>query len=247
MYLLYVDESGNPDGKEDKYFVLGGISMYERRPYFLNDEVNKIEREFFPTATVGSIEFHAQAIVSHSDEPWRSLPAPKRLQILERLCGIINDHDVTLFGVAVERAIVAEPVRLAFEELCLRFDIFLSRREQQEGKKNCGLTVFDESRYESRLQTLLSEYRSIGTKHGKLRNFADVPFFADSRSTRLLQLADLVAYSIYRRYEREDNKFLTKIISKFSSEDGAIHGLLHWTKDRSSCLCPACLTKKLAT
>ena len=65
MYLLYVDESGNPDGKEDKYFVLGGISMYERRPYFLNDEVNKIEREFFPTATVGSINLtHKQSCLT---------------------------------------------------------------------------------------------------------------------------------------------------------------------------------------
>jgi len=27
MYLLYVDESGNPDGAEDRYFILGGIAV----------------------------------------------------------------------------------------------------------------------------------------------------------------------------------------------------------------------------
>ncbi len=246
MYLLYVDESGNPDGKEDKYFVLGGIAMYERRPYFLNDEVNKVETEFFPTVSPGSIEFHAQAIVSHAQEPWKSLPSAKRWQIMERLCSIISSSEVTLFGIAIEREIVDDPVALAFEEICKRFDKFLSSKEVVEHKKNCGLTIFDESRYESRLQTLLTEYRSMGTRFGKLRNFADVPFFADSKSTRLLQLADLVAYSVYRRYERADTRWLDKIVGKFLTEDGAIHGLLHWTKNRSACLCQACLTRKVA-
>jgi hypothetical protein len=248
MYLLYVDESGNPDGKEDKYFVLGGIALYERRPYFLNDEVNKLEAEFFPDLPPGSIEFHAQAIMSHSEEPWKSLPSTKRWAILERLCQIITNNEVTLFGVAIEREIVDDPVTLAFEEISNRFDRFLTRKETVEGKMNRGLAIFDKSRYESRLQTLLTEYRSTGTRFGgKLRNFADVPLFADSKSTRLLQLADLVAYSVYRRYERADTKLLDKIVGRFLTEDGAIHGILHWTKNRSACLCPACLTRKVVT
>ena len=48
MYLLYVDESGNPDGAEDKYFVLGGIAMEEQRPYWLSERINDIEEKYFP-------------------------------------------------------------------------------------------------------------------------------------------------------------------------------------------------------
>jgi hypothetical protein len=241
MFLLYVDESGNPDGQQDRYFVLGGIAMFERIPYFMNQAVNELEAQFFPN---NPVEFHAQAIVAHAEEPWKSLPAEKRFAILNDLCEIITRHDVVLFAVALERSTTAEPITRAFEELCTRFDLFLER-QHSAGNQQRGLIIFDETRYESRLQTLLGEYRNTGTRHRRLRNFADVPFFADSKSTRLLQLADFVAYSVFRRYERADTRWLDKIISKCDSADGRIHGLVHLTSNYSVCPCPACLTRRI--
>lgn len=241
MHLLYVDESGNPDSQQDRYFVLGGIAMFERIPYFLNEAVNRLETQFFPA---NPVEFHAQSIVSHAEEPWKSLPAEKRLAILNGLCEIITTHQVVLFAVALERSTTAEPVTRAFEELCSRFDLFLARLHSA-GDQQRGLIIFDETRYESRLQMLLGEYRSSGTRHRRLRNFADVPFFTDSKSTRLLQLADFIAYSVFRRYERADTRWLDKIISKFDTADGTIHGLVHLTSNYSVCPCPACLTRRI--
>ena len=63
MYLMYADESGNPDGQQDRFFVLGGIAMFERIPYFINGAVNKLQNDFFPD---GFVEFHAQAIMAHA-------------------------------------------------------------------------------------------------------------------------------------------------------------------------------------
>lgn len=245
MYLLYVDESGNPDGAEDKYFVLGGIAMEEQRPYWLNEQINKLESKFFPDG--GNVEFHAQSITAHAEEPWHSMEDKKRKAILEELCEIISEsgHQVALFGVAIEKTTYRESVGRAFEEICNRFDLFLKRLYAQ-GNTQRGLIIFDESRYEARLQTLLSHYRDTGTRFGKVKNFADVPFFADSKSTRLLQLADLVAYAIFRRYERSQTWLLDKLIGKFDTERGVIHGLVHLSRDRSTCTCPSCLTRRLA-
>lgn len=245
MYLLYVDESGNPDGAEDKYFVLGGIAMEEQRPYWLSERVNEIEAKYFPAG--GKVEFHAQAITAHVEEPWRSLPNNKRTSILEDLCGVISSsgQQVVLFGVAVDKSTNKEPVARAFEEICNRFDLFLKRLYAQ-GKTQRGLIIFDETRYEARLQTLLGHYRDTGTRFGKVKNFADVPFFADSKSTRLLQMADLVAYSIFRRYERSQTWLLDKIVGKFDAEDGVIHGLVHLSMDHFSCTCPSCLSRRLS-
>lgn len=217
--------------------------MFETRVYWLNEAVDKLESQFFPPGT--HIEFHAQAILSHKDEPWHSLTSQARSEIFDGLCKIISDNNVVLFGVALERATTKEPITRAFEELCNRFDLFLKRLHAQ-GNTQRGLIIFDESRYESRLQTLLSEYRSSGTRFGKLSNFADVPFFADSKSTRLLQLADLVAYSVFRRYERSDTRLIDRIAAKFDSEDNVLHGLVHLTTNRTNCTCPACLTRRLA-
>ncbi len=241
MYLLYVDESGNPDGQENKYFVLGGIAVFEREIYWINEKVNKVAADHFPSA---DIEFHAQAIASHRDEPWHSMPTVQRNGIIDQLCQTICDHRVVLFGIALEKSLAQDPVSRSFEELCNRFDLFLKRLHAR-GDTQRGLIIFDETRYESRLQTLLAEYRSSGTRFGTLRNFADVPFFASSKATRLLQLADLVAYAIYRRYERGDTRLIDKIISKFDTEENVIHGLVHLTSAGRSCTCPACLTRRL--
>jgi hypothetical protein len=244
MYLLYVDESGNPEGTQDRYFVLGGVAMFERKVYWVNDAVDRLQDQIFPGLNV---EFHAQAIVSHHEEPWHSLPSSDRSKTLQNLCSIIStDNDVCLFAVAVERATTTEPVARAFEEMCNRFDLFLKRLHAQ-GNTQRGLIIFDESRYESRLQTLLTGYRRTGTRFGRVHNFADVPFFADSRSTRLLQLADLVAYAVYRRYERFNTWLLDQIINRFDSEGDVIHGLVHLTSNRSSCTCPACMSRRVAT
>lgn len=201
MYLLYVDESGNPDGKDDKHFVLGGIAVFERQAYWTISAVDALQETLFPGAQV---EFHAQAITAHKEEPWHSLPSERRTEALQELCQIISGaRAAVLFGIAVERTLTTEPFAMAFEELCNRFDLFLKRLYAQ-GNKQRGLIIFDETRYESRIQALLSDYRRTGTRFGKVHNFADVPFCADSRSTRLLQLADLVAYAVFRRYERSN-------------------------------------------
>jgi hypothetical protein len=244
MYLLYADESGNSDGDQDKYFVLGGIAMHEQRPYWLNDEVNQLESSFFKGGE--KVEFHAQAISAHAEEPWHSLDGKARTAILEGLCRIVagTREKVVLFGVAVEKALYENPAERAFEELANRFDLFL-RRLHAQGDTHRGLIIFDESRYEWTIQQLLSAYRDSGTRWGKIKSFADVPFFADSKSTRLLQLADLVAYSIFRRYERSNTWLLDKLIGKFDVEDGVIHGLVHLARDRQTCTCPACLSRRL--
>jgi hypothetical protein len=149
-----------------------------------------------------------------------------------------------LFGIALEKDITNDPVGRAFEEICNRCDLF-PRRLHAQGDTQRALIIFDESRYEASLQTLLAEYRSLGTRYGgTFKNFADVPFFANSKATRLLQLADLVAYAVFRRYERGDTRLLDKIISKFDTEDGVIHGLVHITRSSATCTCPACLTRR---
>nr|WP_232827905.1 DUF3800 domain-containing protein [Marinomonas shanghaiensis] len=64
-----------------------------------------------------------------------------------------------------------------------------------------------------------------GHEWGKLRNMADVPVFIDSHATRLIQLADLVAYAIFRKYEKQDNQFFDLIENKFDYFGGVQHGL----------------------
>ncbi len=243
MYLLYVDESGDPANIDERHFCLGGVAVFERQAYWLNEALDKLQEQYFPGQYV---EFHARSIVSHDEPPWTTIPSRVRRQIMEDLCRLIADshQTVALFGVALEKGprSGSDPVGRAFEEICNRFDLFLKRLHAQ-GDTQRGLIVFDESRYETRLQTLLGEYRRSGTRFGRVRNFADVPFFADSRATRLLQIADLVAYAIFRRYERGDTQYLDRIVTRFDSENDVLHGLVHLSTN-DLCVCPACATRR---
>ena len=76
-----------------------------------------------------------------------------------------------------------------------------------------------------------------------MTNLADVPFFVDSKVTRGIQYADLVAYAMWRKYERGDSDFFDVIADWFDSEGGVVHGLHHYRNRDEPCDCPACLSR----
>jgi len=46
VYLLYLDESGNPESPEDTHFVVGGLAVFERVTYWLNRAVEDVQARF---------------------------------------------------------------------------------------------------------------------------------------------------------------------------------------------------------
>ena len=62
LYLLYLDESGNPDDPTDRHFVLAGAAVHERQTYWLSRDMEEIQARYFPG--VQPITFHASEIRS---------------------------------------------------------------------------------------------------------------------------------------------------------------------------------------
>lgn len=61
---------------------------------------------------------------------------------------------------------------------------------------------------------------------GKLRNFAEVPLFLDSKASRLIQLSDIVAYWIYRYYQSHDSRGFELIKPFIHGFQGGTQGLI---------------------
>ena len=135
-------------------------------------------------------------------------------------------------------------MEIAFEDLCSRFDIYLNRIYHETKVSHKGLIVFDKSIYEGSLQKLSMEFRQLGTRWREVRNIREVPFFVDSKASRLIQLADHVAYSVFRRYNAGDLTYFNCIENRFDNYQGIIHGLAHKQSYNPACTCPACLTRK---
>lgn len=108
------------------------------------------------------------------------------------------------------------------------FDYFLIRLHKNDDPQR-GIIILDKSTYETTIQNLASDFRTIGHSWGVLRNLAEVPLFLDSKASRLIQLADLIAYSIFRAYEMNDPQFFEIIAPRIDKEGGNLHGLFQKT------------------
>ena len=163
---------------------------------------------------------------------WRAVPLADRIQAMkDALDALAQSHiSTSVFGVAIRKAAIspADPVDYAFEELTIRFDEFL-KRLYKSGNKQRGLFIFDKSAREIAIQRLAMNFKQVGHNSGKTRNMAEVPVFVDSRASRLVQLADLVAYAIFRNYERQDSQFFDVFKHRFDEVGGVVHGLYHKT------------------
>jgi hypothetical protein len=71
---------------------------------------------------------------------------------------------------------------------------------------------------------LAIDFKTIGHTWGVLKNLAEVPLFLDSTASRLVQLADIIAYSLYRKFEKNDERFSSIIEGRFDQYAGVMHG-----------------------
>lgn len=230
MYLLYADESGSIGDPTERHFVLAGLSVFEREPHLLEQELNQIASRF-DANDPHSVELHGSPMRAGKGR-WRHHPKPDREKaILDALAiGICKRHpgQVRLFAAVLNKQNHAgqDVAQVAFEQLSSRFDQFLGRLHQK-GNTQRGLILFDKSSTETRIQTLAREFKISGHTFGRTRNYAEVPVFIDSKASRLIQLADLVAYAIFRRFEFNDTRFYDLIADCFDSDGGVMHGLYY--------------------
>ena len=233
MYLLYLDEAGTVNKQDERYFILAGIAVFERQTHWLQTELDAFTQKL-GHSDPNEVELHGSVILAGRN-PWRWIPRDRRRAIIRDALrlphNLVGDH-WRLFGVAIEKRALSprDPVEYAFEQLCNRFDLFLRRLYHQRNPQR-GLIILDNAgnaQQEIRLQSLATEFKTIGHTWGVTRNLADVPLFVDSRATRLIQYADLVAYAMWRKFEKGDDEFFNEIADKFDSEGGVVHGLHHY-------------------
>ena len=243
MYVLYLDDAGSVVNRQDRHFVLAGIAVFERQVHWLQDELERLAAGL-GHPDPGNLELHANQIFAGRGW-WRSMRSrdERRAVIKQGLAVARSLHPLQwrLFGVAIDRQALSpeDPVEYAFEQLCNRFDRFLNRLHHQ-GDRQKGLIVLDESAQETRLQSLATEFRTLGHRWGVTRHLVDVPLFVDSRATRCLQYADLVAYALWRKYEMDDGEFFDVISDRFDREGATVHGLHHYRNLNYPCDCPGC-------
>jgi len=253
MHILYVDMSGGVNDPKDKHFIMAGVAVRENAIFHvikeLDDKVKNSALNLPP-----DIELHGVEIL-RGKKFWRHIEVADRIAFYKDCLSIFHGQsrqNLRCFGIVAEKAALDsfDIPEYCFEQICSRFNRYLQRlflhsqRQRNKSGAHKGLLIVDESRYAGMFRNLAIRYRVNGTSWGALRNLAEIPLFAPSEATRLLQLADLVSYALWQRFERKDDQYFKTFVSAFDYDAGVTHGLVHQHSKSIECECPACGTRR---
>lgn len=270
MYLLFLDESGVHGGAP--VFVLGGLAVHEHDASHLQ---KRIEGSLtYRLAALGldanDFELHAKNMRPGKEE-WSQVPLKVRWQILGGTFRSLATYKCVsasrpcaLFGAVVD-AQFADREERAYDLVLNKFDEMLGRLYHSHGHRERGMVIHDRRvadtplkkvpagaapppkplNMEQRIQQWTRDWQELANRVGVLHNFTHVPLFADSRATRLIQLADFVSWGLWRYYStptKPDDRWMRDLWGRFDNADGNMHGLIHvrpgFTK--YNCPCPPC-------
>lgn len=268
MYLLFVDESGTHGGSHA--FILGGMAIHEDDAAQLQTDLDQLVIRHLGKVPLNLEEYELHAaelrnakkpkMTGRANQPssvWSFEDRQMRLDLLDEAYKVVTEFEPsnqlcppTFFGVVLDRDFhqdwsVQEREQFAYEVLLNKFDVMLKILRVDMGLPNKGLVIHDRRVIAERdIQSWTAGWRLAAGRVGQVRNLADVPLFADSRASRLLQVADLVAYSLYRRYDpdRLETKHFQVLWSTFEEGSRELHGCVHYTPNfgSGSCLCEPC-------
>lgn len=247
MYLLYLDESGNENDPVDRFFVLGGIALFERQTFFLVKAIEAIQEKFFPNHQ--PIPLHASEMRSGRDF-WRRVAPETRQAILQEVCNAIAAAPAKhrlLFAAAVEKtkelwgegAVEKQPRRSAAGSISFSSAAIMGKTIHS------GACSSSPRAASMRAKIWVRGFHQRGTSWGAINNLADIPYFAAMKESRLLQVADFVAHAVWLLFERPDASLVRRLLPCFDQKDGILHGLVHVrTFASQQCDCPACHTRR---
>jgi hypothetical protein len=243
MYVLYLDESGDPTSwQTNKCYVLGGVAVFEGEIRGLTNQLADIQARYFQRGPM-PIQFHITDI-RKGRNCFGNLPFERRQELISDVYSVITRAgfpSLVAFATAIDRSSARganQARRVTFEDVTNRFNYFLVR-QHKGGHTEKGLLIIDENRAEQ-YREIFSEFQEGGTRYGYLGNVPDVPYFARCRDSRMLQLADFVANAVYRYYQHGDDFHIKNILPCFDrrSIDYPPDGLKHII--RGPCNCIAC-------
>ncbi len=246
MQLLFIDESGTipPKNKikDVNHFTLGGIVIpsdlwheVDKELAFLKNRFKIIDeikwRYFAPGKQLNSL--------SH-------LNADQKERLREDLYDLITKFkSVRLICavVDVKSAYKYEYVNCendlywyAYKQITERFQYYLQDLSRNIGSKINGIIICDHRQPKDDHQLrLLHQKLLTGSKKSfsTYQNLIEGVFLAPSHLSVGIQLADMVAGAVYRKFSRQDDRFFDLIKTSFRKNPGGKingYGLIEWPK-----------------
>jgi hypothetical protein len=223
MYLMYVDESGDPgmNGSPSRFFVLSGLVVHESEWRSLLDHILQFRRRMKSAFGLRiREELHAAHLIT-TPAGLARIPRFDRLAIIRHFA----DELARFPRLSIVNVVVAKdgkPVDFdvaehAWRALLQRFENTLVRGNfpGPSDSTQRGMVFPDGAPLPRilKLQRRLRHFNLVPSRFGAARNLPLVrivedPVFRDSAQSLLIQAADLVAFLLYQR--EQPNAYMRK-------------------------------------
>lgn len=229
MYLLYVDESGDPGSAGSPFLILGAAAIFEGKWLPLEADLRALIDRYFP-APPKPTEIHLADLRKGTKE-FRSLTPARRSDLVNDFCGMARSllsTELVMFAVVADKRywFANNPGKTGddlyaamFEDLSSRFDLFL-RRRHAEGAPSKGVIIADPHKpsLSVALKTNHRIFQRRGHRWAELYNLIETVFFLESHESPGLQFADLAAYALWRLVSANDSRIAGLIQPLFDRE-----------------------------
>jgi hypothetical protein len=224
MYLMYVDESGDPgilSTSPTKYFVLTGLVIHESSWSDYLQKLIQFRREMRVQYGLGiREEIHAGKMISGRTKPPMSfIPKHNRLAILRKYADLIGSMpSFNIINVVVDKStktVGYDVFESAWQALIQRFENTLDhgnfRPDAPKAENELGIILPDNTdgkkltqllrkmRYFNMVPNMRSTYH-VGSRNLRIGKIIEDPYLKDSRDSYFIQTADLAAFLLYQAF-----------------------------------------------
>lgn len=239
MQILFIDESGTPPKpgiERSHYFVVGGIAAPETAWHRIRDAMLglKVRRQIRGELTGR----YFAPVNDDARNPMRHLEPAERDEIRTELYQMICSENSVRAMASICSAEAAYQMRsvssqddichLTYKTISERFQYYLQDLSALVGRKEYGIIVGDHrtDRDDTRLrryhQMLLHSSAEFTSSHS---NLIESIFLEPSNLSVGIQLADMVAGAVWRKYERSDDKWYSALEPSLRrSKQGQLEG-----------------------
>jgi len=230
MQILFIDESGTPpksNGQpEERYFVIGGVVIHDTAWHRVSKKLLGLKARY---KLRGEIKWRYFAPGNSDDRnPMRDLDHCVRNEIRREIFDIIaNERGITCLACVSDAksaysytGIITQNdlYHATYKPVTERFQYFLQDFGKQTGRNELGIVVSDHRgtkddyrlrQHHNKLLHSSSEFTS------RYPNFVESLFLQPSNLSIGIQLADMVAGAVWRKYQKDDTRWFDLIEPAF--------------------------------
>jgi len=247
---MCIRDRGNRDVKVQEPYVLAAVGMYENQWRRFNKHLmgmkTNIARKYDETIRQDQLEVKANLLtkpIARKDNVFfKHLTDDNITHISNQYYAQLEYARMDVIAVVIDKSALTDGTTREFMH-SKAYEMLLEPIQHHMGnkyRKHNALIIMDDTgaNLNRRIASMHSRLIGIGNENMNFRNIIEYPFFASSELSNGVQLADLVAYSLYFvfKHNKPTYPYLDKIVPRVTrraDEPNILTGLKIWPPSQS--------------